>query len=306
LCLFLAFFTNCEIDDHKRLEVIQETLQTEDTVSISITNRDTTIITTIDTTIVDDTTFIVNIDTIESIDTLFFPRVDCNMPNLLACYPFNGNANDESGNGLHGTVQGAALTEDRFGLANSAYKFGVDSFILINNAGAIQQNEPRSISLWFYPEFDTDINFRSVVNPLLYEGYILRQIENKIAIEIRDGNGNAKPFYRVTLEAEQEIISNNWYFISLNISESDVEIFINSEEQVLNFLSGSGGPHRIVNSGVFPSSIGYSVATQFDPTTNSGPGNTNFAYFEGILDDIKIFSEFLAQEQVTELYNEGL
>ena len=29
---------------------------------------------------------------------------------LVAYYPFNGNANDESGNGNHGTVNGAALT----------------------------------------------------------------------------------------------------------------------------------------------------------------------------------------------------
>ncbi|MEI6260974.1 MAG: hypothetical protein WCR46_13855 [Deltaproteobacteria bacterium] len=43
---------------------------------------------------------------------------------LVACYPFNGNANDESGNGHHGTViGGAVLTTDRFGNANSAYSF---------------------------------------------------------------------------------------------------------------------------------------------------------------------------------------
>jgi hypothetical protein len=31
---------------------------------------------------------------------------------LVAYYPFNGNANDESGNGNNGTVNGAALTID--------------------------------------------------------------------------------------------------------------------------------------------------------------------------------------------------
>ena len=34
---------------------------------------------------------------------------------LVAHYPFNGNANDESGNGINGTVNGATLTNDRFG-----------------------------------------------------------------------------------------------------------------------------------------------------------------------------------------------
>jgi len=42
---------------------------------------------------------------------------------LVAYYPFDGNANDESGNGNDGTVNGATLTEDRFGNADSAYMF---------------------------------------------------------------------------------------------------------------------------------------------------------------------------------------
>ena len=42
---------------------------------------------------------------------------------LVAKYYFNGNANDESGNGNNGTVNGATLTTNRFGNANSAYNF---------------------------------------------------------------------------------------------------------------------------------------------------------------------------------------
>ncbi len=39
---------------------------------------------------------------------------------LVAWYPFSGNANDYSGNGYNGTVNGASLTTDRFGLNNGA------------------------------------------------------------------------------------------------------------------------------------------------------------------------------------------
>ncbi|MFN5093172.1 MAG: LamG domain-containing protein, partial [Bacteroidota bacterium] len=42
---------------------------------------------------------------------------------LVGYWPFCGNANDESGNGNNGTVNGATLTTDRFGNANSAYVF---------------------------------------------------------------------------------------------------------------------------------------------------------------------------------------
>lgn len=53
---------------------------------------------------------------------------------LVAYYPFNGNANDESGNGHHGTVNGATLTSDRNDVQNSSYSFdGLDDYISINS-----------------------------------------------------------------------------------------------------------------------------------------------------------------------------
>ena len=42
---------------------------------------------------------------------------------LLGYWPFNGNANDESGNGNNGTVTGATLNSDRFGINGKAYNF---------------------------------------------------------------------------------------------------------------------------------------------------------------------------------------
>ena len=42
---------------------------------------------------------------------------------LIAYYPFNGNAKDESGNGNDGTVRGTTLTVDRHGVERNAYKF---------------------------------------------------------------------------------------------------------------------------------------------------------------------------------------
>ena len=51
---------------------------------------------------------------------------------LVAYYPFHGNANDASGNGNNGTVDGATLIADRFGNANSAYSFnGTNGDILL-------------------------------------------------------------------------------------------------------------------------------------------------------------------------------
>ena len=72
---------------------------------------------------------------------------------LVAHYPFNGNANDESGNGNDGTVVGATLTTDRFGSPNSAYSFdGVDDYISKTYSaasGLFPTDDPFAVSAWF-------------------------------------------------------------------------------------------------------------------------------------------------------------
>ena len=68
---------------------------------------------------------------------------------LVAYYPFNGNANDESGNGNDGVVNGATLTTDRFGNVNSAYSFdGVDDWINAPNSGLPDADESRTLTAW--------------------------------------------------------------------------------------------------------------------------------------------------------------
>jgi PKD repeat protein len=68
---------------------------------------------------------------------------------LVAYYPFNGNANDESGNGYHGTVVGATLTDDRFGNLNSAYSFdGVDDYIKILSGPNLQGFSQTTLAAW--------------------------------------------------------------------------------------------------------------------------------------------------------------
>jgi hypothetical protein len=77
-------------------------------------------------------------------------RVNCD---LLAYFPFSGNANDESGYGHDGVVSGATLTADRSGNADSAYAF--------SNSATIQatmpvgflpvHDEPRTLAAWLMP-----------------------------------------------------------------------------------------------------------------------------------------------------------
>lgn len=69
---------------------------------------------------------------------------------LVGYYPFTGNANDLSGNANNGTVNGATLTNDRFGNPNAAYSFnGTTNFITVPNAASIASfPNGQTISMW--------------------------------------------------------------------------------------------------------------------------------------------------------------
>jgi hypothetical protein len=68
---------------------------------------------------------------------------------LIACYPFNGNALDGTGNGNTGTVNGATLVNDRFGNPNSAYSFnGSSNNILVPGFNTKITTDEFSMSFW--------------------------------------------------------------------------------------------------------------------------------------------------------------
>ena len=115
--------------------------------------------------------------------TLFWPPLN----GLVAYYPFNGNAVDESGNGLNGVVNNAVLTADRFGRANSAYSFTDNQDITIPNTQD-QNLYPISISLWYNVS-----EIRDNENGNLFSKYVTATW-NGYKIEVRDarnvGNGD--------------------------------------------------------------------------------------------------------------------
>ncbi len=80
-----------------------------------------------------------------------FSQVDLNN-GLIAYYPFNGNANDASGNGNNPIFNNATLTSDYYGKANSAYHFnGVDNYIEVPNSNSLNTGNAISICAWVKP-----------------------------------------------------------------------------------------------------------------------------------------------------------
>jgi hypothetical protein len=67
---------------------------------------------------------------------------------LVGYWPFNGNANDLSVNANNGTVNGATLTTDRNGNANSAYSFNGSSGISIPHSTSLNIASSSTFSFW--------------------------------------------------------------------------------------------------------------------------------------------------------------
>ncbi len=67
---------------------------------------------------------------------------------LVAYYPFNGNANDETGNNNDGIVFGAKLSNDRLSVLNQCYYFDGNSYIKLPSDSF--KNNNYSFSFWAY------------------------------------------------------------------------------------------------------------------------------------------------------------
>ena len=213
---------------------------------------------------------------------------------LVAFYPFNGNANDESGNANNPTFvgSGVTLTTDRFGNADKAYYFdgNTDSYIRIP-----ADNFPttdRTISFWFNAD-----QMENHPTPLSYGGDVCN---NSVLMTFNKGGyPNA---YTILSHCGSNFISapyssppiSNWYYFTLTISGVTQKIFINGElQQTDNTFSTPtfvAGKSAILGALLF--SDGNTVYV--DPTAG---------YFQGKLDDFRFYNIAMTDLEVQNIYN---
>ena len=203
---------------------------------------------------------------------------------LMAWYPFNGNANDESGNGHHCNVYGPTLTPDRFGVENKAYLFQYDSLqSYIKNL--FTNNTSVTISGWFKSNVKTDINGYpdwSGQSFIPYAG-VCSFGTNASFMDISIyGKGNlniytndAQKYYPLALQ-NQSYHKNSWYHFAITYNGDSVKPYINGN---LSSISKSGVKFNKVDS-IF--TIGKA--------------------FMGTLDDISVHNRVLSNSEIMGLY----
>ena len=193
----------------------------------------------------------------------------------IADYPFNGNANDESGNGHNGTNYGATLCNDRFGNENSAYYFdGINDYIDLGNWFNYQNF---SLSVWVKQE-DLLYYYVDIIdnNHTDYRNWVVQH------------NGGDPYHFGVAPQG-------SCYF-SLPSNEWENIVCVKDEGTLKTYLNGVLQNELVTGN----STVNYNSPNLFIARWGGGG-----RYFNGEIDDIKMYDRALSQSEIDLLYNEG-
>ncbi len=205
---------------------------------------------------------------------------------LVGWWPFNGNANDESGNGNNGTVNGATLTKDRFGNADKAYSF-LNDYILVSGSETINFTDSLTVNLWYN-------------NNTIYGGAFVSKHTsgsfNSSFVIYNEGTTGCGPRNYITDISNQVKTADalsfcdtiSWHMLSFVFKKPILKMYIDHVlvDSVLNCNTIKSTNNPILFGGT-------SILTS--PFIGSA---TN-----AFLDDIGIWNRALTQQEITDLYN---
>jgi len=208
---------------------------------------------------------------------------------LLAYYPFNENANDESGNGNNGTVIGASLTGDRHGNANRAYHFnGINNYVNIPHTSALMlTGVDFTISVWATHSGIDDLDKALLIKS---DG---SNINSKWVFWYKPFNApRGLGFLAASKTNEQsfggyvnDFVLNNWYHYCVTKTATELKFYINGGLVLTD-------SHSVIIS---PTSSDVRI----------GGAEVNEAadqWWLGKLDDIGIWNRALTSSEVAALY----
>ncbi len=216
---------------------------------------------------------------------------------LVAYYPFNGNANDASGNGHNGVVNGATLTTDRFGAPNSAYYFdGLNDYISVPDDDALDLPNIKTISLWFYLQVKNGDPNNVLLNKYRADtpnedGYTMgvnQLTKNEVFGWAKDENGHVTDL--ATTSSDHEIVSvpfNKWVHFVFIFNNNQTTFYVNGVA-----LNKESGTLDISHGNNLPLIIGAGMDHYY----------TIYNYFKGKIDDIRIYNRVLSEPEIQELY----
>ena len=218
---------------------------------------------------------------------------------LVGWWPFNGNANDESGNGNNGVGYNVTADSNRFGQPNKALLFnGINSGVELPGNSFPLTNGSYSLNAWFKLTTIIDhLNGFTVFDDRdstvwNYKGrYLIDLSTNPIESYYQMSDVGPRIYYN-------NVPSYTWINITCVYNSVSEKMFFFKNGVIIDstdcnnnwFLSGN----RKIQIGRAQSPITYN-------------GNDYFTgHWQGQIDDIGIWNRALTQQEITDLYNANI
>jgi hypothetical protein len=198
---------------------------------------------------------------------------------LIAHYPYSGNGKDHSGNGNHGTVKGATLAKDRFGMSDSAYAFdGRDDHVF---ADVKNWTGDYTLSLWAKAGKTAQNRYCSVIN-----GYDKTPGSPKTC-QIHTSGGLFPTYQFFSSNAESfATVRLDWQHLAVTVNKRLARFYENGRQVYAQELEGGD-------------------ANQFSNLI-MGRNRHGNRHFEGLIDDVYVYDRALNPAEVARLHDGGL
>lgn len=208
---------------------------------------------------------------------------------LVAFYSFSGNAEDTSGNGNDGTVEGAALKHDRYGNPNSAYQFdGVDDRIVILDNEDFTVSDV-TISAWVLTTNKSD--YKHIISC-----YGTNTVDQWYNLYLNSGSG--MPQWQVDPGSG-----------SPPIATGTTDLADGAWHHVVGVRDTKNSLLRVYVDGVLEGTCS-SISTNFlNPSTDfwiGGQAAWSSRYFDGTIDDVRIYNRVLVENEIYQLSDSDL
>jgi Concanavalin A-like lectin/glucanases superfamily len=216
---------------------------------------------------------------------------------LVGWWPFNGDADDESGKDNHGVVSGATLIDDRDGNATSAYDFdGVDDNISLGNPPELdfQNTDSFSIQLWVKSDLlgSPGMLFSNIDDVAPYIGYeIYTNTAGTIGVYmINDfGAGNYIQLQTVSTPLSDGLVHHLVITYDGSLTAAGVNIYVDKELETFTTLADNltGNIQNLT-------------------AVNIGSRNQACCYEAAEIDDIGVWNRVITTCEIIDLYNAEL
>jgi len=228
---------------------------------------------------------------------------------LVAYYPFNGNANDESGNGANASINTISQAADRFGVSNRALNFpsrnsidpvtpnGTSLVTLPTESLHLANSSTATVSLWYLSRQTNNWQALFVTWPYVY--YIPPPGPGGLMISVAD-----RLVVNTASDSDRTFSTSK---LSTNVWNHVVVVYdgsaINNNDKVRIYLNGVREKVEQIRPDVIPSKIPATANSAYLGAHSFKATGSFVGFLDGNLDDVRIYKRALSDTEAKALFN---